>query len=111
MNANAVKQLVILTLCGIVAVLFGSILASGSYEDLLLLSYLPVGVYALAAPGFVPLIAFGILNPFILPLPFIRGMPFILLILGICCVKLFFRNALMREGKAEYWHCFTWGFV
>ena len=111
MNPNAVKQLVILVLCGIVAVLFGSILASGSYDDLLLLSYLLVGVYTLAAPGFAPLIAFGILNPFILPIPFVRGVPFILLILAICCVKLFFRNALTREGRAEYQHCFTWGIV
>jgi len=109
MNPNAVKQLVILALFCIGAVLFGGMLASQDYENLLLLSYLVMGIYVLAAPGMVPLIAFGLLNPFVLPLPLIYNMPFIFIILGICCVKLFFRNALRREQGDPYRHCLTRG--
>ena len=50
MNPNAVKHLVLFVLCCIGAILFGSILASQDYEDLLLLSYVVVGIYVLAAP-------------------------------------------------------------
>src|SRR5438067_2360361 len=99
MNPNAVKNLVILVLCGIAAVFFGTMLASQDYENLLLLAYLAMGIYVVAAPGFIPLIAFGLMNPFILPLPFVHNVPFMLLILGVCLVKLFFRNALTRERK------------
>ena len=73
MNPNAVKQLIILVLCCIAAVMFGTVVASQDYENLLLLSYLLLGVYVLATPGFVPLIAFGLLNPFILPIPYYRS--------------------------------------
>src|SRR5260221_1951064 len=111
MNPNAVKQLIILALCGIGAVLFGSMLASQDYGNLLLLCYLAVGIYALAAPGMVPLIAFGLLNPFILPIPLVHNVPFLLLIFGICCVKLFFRNALARDKGDPYSFCLTWGML
>jgi hypothetical protein len=111
MNPSAVKQLVILGLCGIAAVLFGSLLASDNYDLLLLISYLLVGIYVLAAPGFVPLLAFGFINPFVLPIPFVFNVPFLLLILGICCVKFFFRNALSRAPKSAYRHCLTWAVI
>src|SRR5262249_39414492 len=35
----------------------------------------------------------------------------LLLILVICCVKLFFRNALARVSGNPYRHCFSWGFA
>src|SRR2546426_1057630 len=111
MNSAAIKHLVILVVGGIAAALFGSMLASADYDNLLLLSYVAIGLYVLAAPGFVPLIAIGILSPFILPIPFIYNFPFIALILAVCCVKIFFRNALARHRSDPYRHCFTWGFV
>src|SRR5438874_1515915 len=111
MNPQAIRQLVILVLCGIAAVIFGSILASGNSESLLLLAYAAVAIYVIAVPGFVPLIAFGLLNPLILPIPFILGLPFIVPILAICCLKLFFRNAIGREQNDPYRHCFIWGFA
>src|SRR2546423_15362390 len=111
MNPNAVKQLVIFVLCCVAAVVVGSLVASQDSENLLLLSYLVVGIYVLAAPGFVPLLAFGILNPFVLPIPFIHNVPFMMLILGVCFVKLFFHKALARQRAASpYQHCLTRGF-
>src|ERR1041384_1372801 len=110
MNDSAIKQLTIFALCGVAAVLFGSIVASQDYDNLLLLCYLFMAVYVLTAPGFAPLIAFGLINPFVLPIPFIWNVPFLLLILGICCIKLFFRNAV-RKGQDVYRHCFTWMFA
>jgi hypothetical protein len=111
MNVTAVKQLIILVLCSIAAVLAGAFLASQNYENLLLLCYLLVGAFVLAAPGFVPLLAFGLINPFVLPIPFIYNVPFMLLVLGICCIKLFFRNAVKRESMEVYRHCFTWSCI
>src|SRR5207247_2355761 len=108
MNSAAIKHLVILVLCGIGAVLFGTMLASADYDKLLLLSYIVVGLYVVAPPGFVPLLVFGLLHPFNLPIPFMHQVPFILPILGVCCVKLFFRNALARHPAHSYHHCFTW---
>src|SRR4051812_1205981 len=106
MNPSAVKQLVVLVLCGIAAVVAGGLLASENYENLILLSYLLVGAYVLAAPGFAPLIAFGLLNPFVLPIPYIWNVPLLLIILMICCVKLFFRNAV-RKQQDVYRYCLT----
>jgi O-antigen ligase len=111
MNSQAIKPLVTLFLCMITAVVLGLILASGDFDRLFLLSYLLMGIYVLTAPGFIPLIAIGLLNPFVLPIPYIRGFPFMLLILGICCVKLFFRNALRSQSKVLATHCFTLGSV
>src|SRR5436305_8512709 len=105
MNDSAIKQLIILALCAIAAVLCGVILASGSYEYLFVFSYLVMGVYVLAAPGFIPLIAFGLLSPFTLPIPFIWNVPFMGVILAICCVKLFFHKAVTRK-REPYQHCF-----
>jgi hypothetical protein len=110
MNPTAIKNLIILVLCGITAIVLGSIVSSQSYDNLLLLTYLLVGIYVVAAPGFVPLIAFGLLNPFILPIPFIWNVPFMLLILAICCVKLFFYKAISKE-QFTYRNCFTWATI
>jgi len=107
MNPSAVKNLIILVLCGVIAIVLGSVISSQSYDNLLLLSYLLVGMYVVAAPGFVPLIAFGSLNPFILPLPFIWNVPFMAIILAVCCVKLFFYKAISKE-QFVYRNCFTW---
>jgi O-antigen ligase len=83
-------------------------LASGNYDGLFLLSYALLGIYVLAAPGFIPLLAIGLLNPFVLPIPFVHQFPFLLLILGICCVKLFLWKAMSQQGNAApYKHCFT----
>src|SRR3954451_18720590 len=98
MNQSAIKQLIILVLCCVAALMIGSLLASQSYENLVLLGYLIIAAFVLAAPGFAPLIAFGLLNPFVLPIPFIWGVPFMAVIMGICCVKLFFLKAVRREN-------------
>jgi len=107
MNETAIRNLIVLALCAIAAVVFGSIVASQSYENLILLAYLVVGIYVLVAPGFAPLVAFGLLNPFVLPLPLIWNVPFMLIILGICCVKFFFYQAVNKQPVVLR-HCFTW---
>ena len=109
MNPNTIRHLVTLLLSMITAIMLGHVIGSGDTDMLFLLSYAILGIFLLTASGFVPLIAVGLLNPFILPIPFVHAVPFMLMILGICCVKLFFQNAISRRHRENYQHCFAAG--
>jgi O-antigen ligase len=110
MNIGVIRHLVILFLCMVMAIVMGGLVASGEYELLLLLAYGGFSLFILAVPGYIPLFAFGLLNPFILPIPFVRGMPFLLIIMGVCVVKFFFHSAIKRHRLATGPSCFTMGF-
>lgn len=111
MNPNTLRALVILGLCMAAAVLLGTVLGTGNFEFLFLFAYALFGIYMIAAPGLVPLLAIGIICPFTLPIPFIHAFPFVLLIMGVCCFKLFLWRALAGKDTGTYRHCFTIGFT
>ena len=94
MFPNPIKSLVFLVLCGIIAVLVGKLVGQGDYGSLLMLSYAALALFVFLAPGYLPLLALGLLNPFVLPIPFVFRFPFLILMLGVCLLKLVFRNAL-----------------
>lgn len=110
MNPSFIKHLLIIAVVLIMAVVLGFLLASGDYSMLFLLAYATLFLYVLIFPGYIPLIALGILSPFVLPIPYISNFPFLLLILGICCVKFFFERALSEKNRAVK-HCLTAGIV
>jgi hypothetical protein len=82
------------------AVVFGFLLATGDFTMLFILAYAAITLYVLIFPGYLPLIALGLLSPFVLPIPYISNFPFLLLILGICCVKIFFEHAHSERQRA-----------
>ena len=110
MNPSIIKNLLILAVILVIAVVFGFLLASGDLTLLFLLAYAAITLYVLIFPGYLPLIALGLLCPFVLPIPYISNFPFLLLILGICCVKYFFEHAL-SERQRTVKHCLTIGIV
>jgi len=99
MNSDLIKSLVTFGLCVAFAAFLGYLLANGDYVTLLLLIYLAVGVFLFFAPGYVPLIAFGLVSPINVPIPFIRQFPFVALMLGLCLFKYMIRRWLthMRD--------------
>lgn len=111
MNPNTLRALVVLGLCMAAAVLLGTVLGTGNFEFLFLFAYALLGIYMIAAPGLVPLLAIGLICPFTLPIPFIHAFPFVLLILGVCCLKLFLWRAMAGKDTEKYRHCFTIGFL
>ena len=111
MNPNTLRALVILGLCMAAAVLLGTVLGTGNFEFLFLFAYALFGIYMIAAPGLIPLLAIGLICPFTLPIPFIHAFPFVLLIMGVCCLKLFLWRAIAGKDTGKYRHCFTVGFI
>ncbi len=110
MNPSIIKNLLILAVVLVMAVVFGFLLATGDFTMLFVLAYAAITLYVLIFPGYLPLIALGLLSPFVLPIPYISNFPFLLLILGICCVKFFFEHALSERQRAVK-HCITFGIV
>lgn len=110
MNPSVIKHLLVLAIVLVMAVVFGYLLASGDYTMLFLMAYAGLLLYVLIFPGYLPLISLGLLSPFVLPIPYISNFPFLLLILGICCVKFFFEHALSEKQRMVK-HCLTAGIV
>ena len=107
MLPRALKGVVILVLGGLVAILLGKMIGEGDYESLLLLCYLSLGIFLLTTPGYVPLLALGVLNPLVLPIPFIYSFPFLIVMFGVCVVKLIFRDTLTHTEFRNYQSCLT----
>jgi len=110
MNPSFIKHLLIIGIVLVMAVVFGFLLATGDFTMLFLLAYAAIFLYVLIFPGYIPLIALGLLSPFVLPIPYISNFPFLLMILGICCIKFFFEHALSEKQRAVK-HCLTVGIV
>src|SRR5262245_53843026 len=111
MFPNAIKSLVLLVACCIVAISLGNLIGQGDYESLLLLSYATIAFFILLAPGYLPLLALGLLNPFVLPIPYIYRFPFLAIMLVSCVVKLVFRNSLTHREFSGYKSCLNPGFL
>ena len=107
MLPRALKGVVILVLGGLVAILLGKMIGEGDYESLLLLCYLSLGIFVLTAPGYLPLLALGLLNPFIFPIPFVHAFPFLALMFGVCVIKLIIRDTLTHTEFRNYQPCLT----
>jgi hypothetical protein len=96
MNFDQIRSLVTLSLCLAFAAFLGYALANAEYGLLLWLVYLAVGLFLFFTPGYVPLIALGLIAPVSLPIPFIRQFPFVALMLGLCVCKYMLRRWLVH---------------
>ena len=94
MNSDQIKSLVTLGLCVVLAAFLGYLLANGDYGTLLSLTYLAVAMFLFFAPGYIPLIALGLVSPINLPIPFVRQFPFVAVMLGLCVLKYMTRRWL-----------------
>ena len=97
MNVQHLKVLGGLALSSIAAVFIGYSLAAANYELLVLLVAFAVFLFVLLTPDYGTLLALGLLSPFNLPVPFIRGFPLLLLILLTCLVKYSIRRWLTHR--------------
>jgi len=99
MNSDQIKSLVTFGLCVVFAAFLGYLLANSEYGVLVWLIYLAVGMFLFFAPGYIPLMAFGLVSPINVPIPFIRQFPFVAVMLGLCLFKYMTRRWLthMRD--------------
>jgi O-antigen ligase len=111
MFPRALKGVVVLALSGLVAIFMGSLIGHGDHDSLVLLSYLGIAIFMLTAPGYLPLLALGLLNPIVVPLPFVSSFPFLAVMLGFCGLKLIFRDVLTHTEFRAYKPCLTPWFV
>lgn len=102
MNPNQLKILVTLAVCAALAVIVGYTLAMGNYILLLYGSMAGIVIFLLVAPGYLPLIALGLVGPFTLPLPFVRDFPFLAFALGVCLVKYMVRRWMLHRTDLSY---------
>jgi O-antigen ligase len=103
----------------VLAICAGISIAEEDYM-LLTLAVCAVGLALLiVTPGYVPLLAFGLLSPVALPLPFIVNFPFLLFALGILILKYWLERGLTIHRKFTpistlNWACalfFVWVFL
>ena len=107
MLPRAFKSILVLVLSGLVAVLLGNLIGQGDFDSLILLCYAGLGIFLLTAPGYQPLLALGLLNPFILPIPLVHAFPFLAIMLGVCVCKLMLRDSLTHVEFHNYQSAMT----
>ncbi len=100
MTPSLVKNFIVLCICALIALVFGFAISVQSYELLVLPVILALFAATIVVPGYSFLLAFGLTCPFILPLPFVWGLPMLLFILGLCGLKYILRRALRHEQLA-----------
>lgn len=99
MNPNQIRVLITLVLCLALAFFLGYLVAVGKYDVIRLLIFVALGVFAIVAPGYSALIAFGLICPFSLPIPFVYNAPFIASILGVCITKYMVRRWIVHHNS------------
>jgi len=97
MNAAQIKALLILATGGLLALILGFSVATQEYALLALFGYFIVGISVLLFAENIPLLAFGLISPFLLPLPFVWGFPLFPLILALCTFKLILHKAVSQD--------------
>lgn len=105
MSAPQIKALLILGVGGFLAIIMGFSLANSTanedYTMLALAGYFVVGMIVLLFAENIPLTAFGLMSPLVIPMPLIWSFPFILIILGICTFKLILQRAISQEKPVK----------
>jgi hypothetical protein len=99
MNYNQVKALVIFAASIVFAIWMGYAIAEENYGLLMLGACATIATILLLMPGYAPLLAFGLLDPFNVPLPMIWGFPPLALVLGFCLLKYALRRGLAKNAK------------
>lgn len=109
MSPNDVLNLIRIALCAVGALFVGYCVAVGNYFALFGLWAVAMVTAVIVTEGFSALIAFGLLCPFILPVPFIRGFPIMASVIGLCMLKYCLRRALIHNVTLKVNHAITWG--
>lgn len=97
MNPSQTKALILFGSAVALALSLGWAIADGNFTFCFVLVAVVVFTAIVVTPGYVPLIVFGILTPFTLPLPFIWNFPFLGLTLGLALTKYFFERGLVTR--------------
>jgi hypothetical protein len=109
MSPNDVLNLIRIALCAVVALFVGYCVAIGNYTILFAIWAIGMVIAVVVTEGFAALIAFGLLCPFVLPVPFIRGFPILASVIGLCVLKYLLRRAMVHNVTPKVNHAFTWG--
>ncbi|MFT4691606.1 MAG: hypothetical protein ACI9OD_003831 [Limisphaerales bacterium] len=109
MSPNDVLNLIRIALCAAVALFVGYCVAVGNYTVLFAIWAIGMVVAVVVTEGFSALIAFGLLCPFVLPVPFIRGFPILASVIGLCVVKFALRRAMIHDVNTKVNHAMSWG--
>src|SRR5437016_253061 len=105
---HQIKAIVVGLIILVLSLFVGNAVAEGNYFHLvLLLLILPLAIAAVISPGYEFFLAFGLLCPFALPIPFVYQFPFFGLVMGFCCFKLAFSRG-MDGTRIEYQNAFNW---
>jgi O-antigen ligase len=116
MNYNQIKALVIFAVAIVFAVWMGYAIADENYGLLIMGACASIATILLLMPGYAPLLAFGLLDPFNVPLPMIWGFPPLALVLGFCLLKYALQRGLAKNAKDRpinatfllFWVFFGW---
>jgi len=100
MTPRQITALVTFVIAIFLAICAGISIALEDYSLLILAATLVILGGLLITPGYAPLLVFGLLTPFALPLPLIWNLPFLFLALGICVVKYWFQRGLSPAKEA-----------
>jgi hypothetical protein len=109
MSPNDVLNLIRIALCALVALFVGYCVAVGNYTFLFAIWALGMVVAVVVTEGFSALLAFGLLCPFVLPVPFIRGFPILASVIGLCILKYMLRRAMVHNVTLKVNHAITGG--
>ncbi|MDQ6630922.1 MAG: O-antigen ligase family protein, partial [Verrucomicrobiota bacterium] len=96
------KNLIIALACLIVSAFASYWLAIGDYTSLILIAMACFVMITVLVPGYSFLFAFGLLCPFIFPLPFVFAFPTIGLTLGLIAFKYIARRSLSASKTAPH---------
>lgn len=98
MNYHQIKGLLIFFAAMGFAIWMGYAVAMEDYFLMAVVACTAIAVILLLMPGYIPLLAFGLLDPLAVPIPFIIGFPPLIPVLGICLLKYVLRRGLIKKS-------------
>jgi hypothetical protein len=92
------KHIVAGVTCLLVSLFFGFWVGTEDYFYFAAVMVIALVTITILVPGYAFLMAFGLLCPFALPLPFVYGMPLLALVLGLILTKVIVRRTLEKRS-------------
>lgn len=108
MSPTQIRALTIGVISVVISLCLGYLIASEDYADVILFFLTCLLLITIVMPGYAAMLAFGMLCPFSLPLPYVYSFPFVVLILGLCGLKFALRRSLRKLEGRFVWSLNIW---